>query len=154
MSWDEILLRLGVALVLGAVAGCDREKRGKPAGLKTYALVSFGAATFTVISLQLIAVAEDTGGPDFDPLRLVAGIIGGIGFLGAGTIIQSRGSVQGITTAAGIWVVGAIGVACGAGLFLIAGIAVGGMLVILIPLKFIERRWLRREDGKELPPDD
>jgi len=141
MIWHEMILRLMVALVLGALAGCDRERRGKPAGLKTFALVSLGAATFTLISVELINDAVAAGGQGYDPLRLVAGIIGGIGFLGAGTIIHSGGHVEGITTAAGVWIVGAIGVACGAGYYMIAAMAFGGVLIVWLPIGYVQHRW-------------
>lgn len=141
MHWQEMILRLMVALVLGALAGCDRERRGKPAGLKTFALVSLGAATFTLISVQLINDAVAAGGQGYNPLRLVAGIVGGIGFLGAGTIIHSGGDVEGVTTAAGIWIVGAIGVACGAGYYVIAAMAFGGVIIVWLPIGYAQHRW-------------
>lgn len=150
MPWHEIAIRLGLALLAGAITGGDREIRGKPAGLKTHALVALGAATFTLISLEFMARSAAT----LDPLRLVAGIVGGIGFLGAGTIIQSRGDVQGVTTAAGIWIVGAMGVACGAGFYIIAGIALAGTLLILIPVRLVERRLMRRYRGEHPGPVD
>lgn len=148
MTYQEMVLRLFVALLIGAIAGCDRERRGKPAGLKTFALVSLGAATFTLISLEMISDSVALGGRGFDPLRLVAGIAGGIGFLGAGTIIHSGGDVEGITTAAGIWIVGAIGVACGAGYYVIALMAFGGVLVVWLPIGYVQHRWFNNVHQK------
>ena len=141
MDTSEMIFRLSIALVLGALAGIDRERRGKPAGFKTFALVSLGAATFTIIAYEMMEQTKGIDGLRSDPLRLVAGIIGGIGFLGAGSIIQSHGDVEGITTAAGIWIVGAIGVACGAGFHVLALIAFTGVLLIWLVLGYIQHRW-------------
>lgn len=158
MTYQEMMLRLFVALLLGAIAGCDRERWGKPAGLKTFALVSLGAATFTLVSLEFMSEADATGGRGYDPLRLVAGIVGGIGFLGAGTIIHSGGDVEGVTTAAGIWIVGAIGVACGAGYYVIALMAFGGVLLVWLPIGYVQHRWFeeqhQRQHEKRLKEDE
>ncbi|MBI1337181.1 MAG: MgtC/SapB family protein [Phycisphaera sp.] len=147
MEWTEMALRLGVALLMGALVGCDREVHHKPAGLKTHALVALGSATFTLISLEFLRTMPT--GQNYDPLRLVAGIIGGIGFLGAGAIIQAPGNVRGITTAAGVWMVGAIGVACGAGFYMIAGLSMAGVLLILYPVRAIEKRFVHRDNDSE-----
>jgi putative Mg2+ transporter-C (MgtC) family protein len=115
-----VLLRLPLAALLGALIGWEREIGGKPAGLRTNMMVSLGASTFALVSTSLTAVsAQDAG----DPVRIVTGVATGIGFLGAGSIIQTRTGVEGMTTAAGIWVVGAIGAACGLGAYLIAIVA-------------------------------
>jgi putative Mg2+ transporter-C (MgtC) family protein len=109
-------LRLLVAAVLGGLVGYDRERLRKAAGLRTNILVSLGAAGFT-----LAAGAFVTEGSGADPTRIVTGVATGIGFLGAGSILRDKeGHVEGVTTAAGIWVVGAIGVACGGGFYVIA----------------------------------
>lgn len=116
----DVLLRLPLAALLGALIGWEREIGGKPAGLRTNMMVSLGASTFALVSTSLTAVsAQDAG----DPVRIVTGVATGIGFLGAGSIIQTRTGVEGMTTAAGIWVVGAIGAACGVGAYLIAIVA-------------------------------
>jgi putative Mg2+ transporter-C (MgtC) family protein len=116
----DVLLRLPLAALLGALIGWEREIGGKPAGLRTNMMVSLGASTFALVSTSLTAVsAQDAG----DPVRIVTGVATGIGFLGAGSIIQTRTGVEGMTTAAGIWVVGAIGAACGLGAYLIAIVA-------------------------------
>lgn len=145
MHWSVMLLRLLLALVLGGLAGLDRERRRKPAGLKTYAMVAIGSASFTLISLELIRFDAGTA---YDPIRLVVGVIGGIGFLGAGTIIQAGGGIHGITTAAGIWMVGAIGVACGAGFYSIALLTFGVMMLVLFPIRFLETRWVRSGEAQ------
>lgn len=153
MHWQEILLRMVTAMVMGMLIGLDRERHGKPAGIKTFALVSLGAATFTLISIQMVEMTPDNLPQGYDPVRLVAGIVGGIGFLGAGTILQSRGHVEGVTTAAGIWIVGAIGVACGAGFYLIASMAFAGVLLVWLPLSYVQKIFFK-EDCSEARDSD
>lgn len=145
----EILPRLGLAVLLAGLLGAEREWHGKPAGLRTHMMVSLGAASFTLVALQLYREALGSGAEAavVDPTRLVQGIIGGIGFLGAGSIIQGRGSVEGLTTAGSVWLVGAVGVACGAGYFLIAGAATAIALLILMGVGFLERALLSRKLG-------
>jgi len=124
---DELLMvvRLFLAGGLGALIGIQREKVGKAAGVRTLALIAIGSALFTVLSIFAFETA--------DPARLAANIVTGIGFLGAGTIILRReeGIVEGLTTAATIWVVAAIGVAAGAGFYLVS---VGATFIVLIVL--------------------
>lgn len=105
--FGAVLARLLTAVALGALVGFEREVRQKPAGLRTHMMVALGSAAFTVATLGI-----DTG---TDPSRIVQGIATGIGFLGAGSIMQRNGNIEGLTTAAGIWVVGAVGVSCGIG---------------------------------------
>lgn len=129
--------RLLVAVILGAVLGFEREKADKPAGLRTHMMVSLGAAAFTTLGFSVQSTPnEDSLG--FDPSRIVQGIIGGLGFLGAGSILKghSRGgeeSVSGLTTAASVWLAGAIGVASGMGAYpaaiITALLAIGILLV-------------------------
>lgn len=148
LSWFEagdVVLRLLAAALFAGAIGWEREASDKPAGLRTNILVALGAAAFTLISLRLgQAFAPELGeSANFDPTRAVQGVIGGIGFLGAGAIIQSRGAVHGLTTAAAMWVVGAIGLACGAGFFGIAALVAACTLLVLYPLGYLERRWSR-----------
>jgi putative Mg2+ transporter-C (MgtC) family protein len=143
--------------VIGAgMLGWQRERHGKPAGLRTQMMVGLGAAMFTMVTLKLYEAAVQSGVPGrFDPLRVIQGVVGGIGFLGAGTIIQARGSVKGITTAATIWVVGAFGIACGLGYYALAGVNLGFALFILTLVGMLEKRFLEQpdvENGK--PPDE
>ena len=121
--WDE-LLRLVFALVLGGVLGWERQQADKPVGLRTMALVSVGSAGFVLITLEVVKWVQEFN-PNVDPSRVLAGVIGGIGFLGAGTIIQARGSVAGVTTASVIWVTAAIGMASGFGMFALATMLCG-----------------------------
>jgi putative Mg2+ transporter-C (MgtC) family protein len=125
----EAGLRLLLAAVLGAGIGFQRERAGKPAGLRTHVLICLGSALFTVVS-----VLGFTG--SVDPSRIAAGVVTGIGFIGAGVIFRGmRGDkVMGITTAASIWVTAAIGIAAGVGLYIIAvATAVITVLVLMIP---------------------
>lgn len=107
----DLMLRLFLAAVLGGVVGLEREWSGKPAGFRTNLLICVGAALLTELSVSVARMADP--GMNADPARIAAQIVSGIGFLGAGTIIQSRGSVTGLTTAATLWVVAAIGMAVG-----------------------------------------
>ncbi len=142
LSSTDIALRLIVALILGGLIGYDRRKHGKPAGLRTLSLVALGSATFTVVGIEAmlqLATAEAEAGIEaavrLDTSRVIAGIVGGIGFLGAGAIIQGRGRVQGMTTASGIWVTAAVGVASGLGQFLIAAITTVLAMAVLVLLR-------------------
>ncbi len=119
----DVVIRILSAALCGGLLGWEREVSDKPAGLRTNMLVAIGASTAALAALQLYhAIADTYPGKvvSADPVRIVSGVIGGLGFLGAGAIIQSQGQVQGMTTAATIWVVGGIGVACGLGNYLLA----------------------------------
>ena len=121
----EMSLRLLLAAALGAIIGYQRERAGKPAGLRTYILICAGAALFTIVSIYGFSAAGD-------PARVAAGIVAGIGFLGAGAIIRSgHGIVAGLTTAATIWAVAGIGLAAGTGLYLVAAVTTVIVLIIL-----------------------
>lgn len=140
-GWLETVVRLVLAITAGAVLGWERERLGKPAGLRTHMMVALGSASFMLASIQLGAQIESESSTfRSDPTRTLAGIIGGIGFLGAGTIIEARGAVQGITTAASIWVVAAIGVACGSGLYQIAVTTVFLAFLVLTVIGYFERK--------------
>lgn len=138
---SEIVLRLGLAIVFGGILGLEREWRRRPAGLRTHMMVAVGATTFTLVAFEFYAhaIATDTGVTTVDPLRILEGIIGGLGFLCAGTIIQNRGTVEGLTTAGSLWCVGAIGVATGGGHYVIAAATVVAALAILAGVRTIER---------------
>ena len=145
LSFYEIIARLGLAAVGGALVGLERELHDKPAGLRTNMLVALGAAGFVLTALastQLVAPGEGPvpGGMrlGFDPTRILQGIVGGIGFLGAGVIIHSSGDIQGITTAAAMWVVAAVGAACGFGHFDLAAAMVVACLAALYPLGYLQ----------------
>ena len=146
----EIATRLAIATLIGAGVGLDRELRHRPAGLKTHALVALGAATVVAATASLTNIHN----PDSAAItRVIQGVIAGIGFLGGGAILKSGGEViQGLTTAASIWVVAAIGVACGAGEFAPALIALVITLVILIFGNAVERWIGRRASAAFSPP--
>ncbi len=150
-SFYEIITRLGLAAVGGALVGLERELHDKPAGLRTNMLVALGAAGFVLTALastQLAAPGEGRLG--FDPTRILQGIVGGIGFLGAGVIIHSSGDIQGITTAAAMWVVAAVGAACGFGHFDLAAAMVVACLAALYPLGYLQTYLEERAQQKKL----
>lgn len=138
-----MVLRLGVAAFCGMLIGWEREAQRKEAGLRTHMLVGLGSAAFMLAILEL-GIRED-GGADvaIDPSRVYQGLIGGIGFIGAGAIIQSQGKVHGLTTGAGIWIVGAIGVACGQGAFVLAVIVAVLAVVILLFCRLLAKPAIR-----------
>ncbi len=140
----EVLVPLLVAMILGGLVGWNRELGDKPAGLKTHMMVALGAAAFTLVALRIFNNTVNDGMlSGSDPIRIVEGVATGIGFLGAGSIIRNRGEIQGITTAAGIWVVGGVGAACGARHFDIAVSATMLSLIILAVIRKVQRRVLR-----------
>ena len=146
LGLDEIALRFTAASVLALLIGGDRELRSKSAGLRTHMLVSLASAAFVVLTLELAHAAGSIGeGLRLDPIRAVEAAITGIAFLGAGAIIQSRGSVHGITTGASIWLSGAIGLACGIGSFAVAGLLTLFGVLILAVLLLLEPRLQRGE---------
>jgi putative Mg2+ transporter-C (MgtC) family protein len=147
---SEILIRLGLALVFGAIIGIDREWRNKPAGVRTHMMVALASATFTVITMELFEAVKGAGDgkASTDPLRLVEAITAGVAFLGAGAIIQSRGTVEGITTGSGIWLAGAVGYASGAGYYVLGAIATVLALVILTVLGWIVGKVKTNGSGK------
>lgn len=128
LTEQEAIVRMAVALALGAALGFERERMAKPAGLRTYALVCLGAAMFMIGSILLGDEVRKQGGVGYDPSRIGSTIVQGIGFLAAGVIFSSSGRIQGLTTAAGIWVTAAIGLLVGAGFYLVA--IVGGAMTI------------------------
>lgn len=125
-SWDELdlVLRLVIAAIMGGLIGYERERAEKPAGFRTHLLVCVGAALFTIVSVHGFGMLSD-------PARVAAGVVVGIGFLGAGTILRGGQGITGLTTAASIWAVSAIGLAVGVGLYLPA---IATAVIILIAL--------------------
>ena len=129
--------RLVLAGFLGGLIGLERELKAKPAGLRTTLLICVGAAMFTHLSFQIAQLASGAdGGFRADPARLAAQIIPGIGFIGAGAILHGKGRVTGITTAATLWVVTAIGIAVGAGAYVEA---IGATVMVLVTLHLLQR---------------
>lgn len=137
-----IVLRLVAAAALGLLIGLDREYRSRPAGLRTHMLISLAAATFAVLTFEIVEqIQRDSHGVTTDPVRIIEAVTAGVAFLAAGTIIRSKGGVQGLTTGAGMWLAGAVGLACGLGAYSVAAIAAGLGIGILTVLGWIERRW-------------
>jgi putative Mg2+ transporter-C (MgtC) family protein len=144
LGWEGALIRLAVAAALGGVIGLERELDEKAAGLRTHILVSLGSALFTLVSAYGFREFIHRGsGASFDPSRIAAQIVTGIGFLGAGVIFRQGMSVRGLTTAASLWVVAAIGMASGAGYWPGAVIATAAALVSLRVLEWVKARVLR-----------
>ncbi|MDH4238429.1 MAG: MgtC/SapB family protein [Phycisphaerae bacterium] len=132
MVWPGDVFGIVLAVVLGAAIGVEREFSGKAAGLRTNILICLGAAVFTIISKRM-------AGENDSLTRIAAGVVTGVGFLGAGAIIQDRGGVHGLTTAATIWFMACLGMACGAGLYELAVISTLIAVFVLIGLRLIHR---------------
>ena len=128
-DFGELLLKLFLALIAGGLIGMERERRERPAGLRTHILVCLGSTLITLVSMRL--------SPAGDPGRIAAQIVSGIGFLGAGTIFRSASGITGLTTAAGLWVVAGIGMAIGAGSTLLVLALVTTLMV------WVVNRWVR-----------
>jgi putative Mg2+ transporter-C (MgtC) family protein len=139
----DLLIRLGVAALLGSASGLDRQRLDKSAGLRTHMLVCVASALFMIVSAFGFDRVLDPGRIALDPSRVAAQIVTGIGFLGAGTIVVRKGSVHGLTTAASIWAVAAVGMAAGGALYLAAIATTVILLVILAVLKPLEDRMSR-----------
>jgi putative Mg2+ transporter-C (MgtC) family protein len=151
LHWFEILVRVGLAAALGGAIGLEREIREREAGLRTHMLVSVGAALFTLVSAYAwtdfrFSTPE---GLVFDPTRIAAQVVSGIGFLGAGAIIRQGLSVRGLTTAATLWVVAAIGMASGAGYYAAAVLTTALVIVSLWPLRILAHRFTTRFQAEE-----
>jgi len=138
----EIATRLLAATLLGGLIGIEREVHGKEAGFRTYSLVSLGAALAMVLSTQIYEMYPEA---NVDPGRIAAQVVTGIGFLGAGAIIRAPGAVKGITTAAGIWAVAGIGLACGLAQYKPAIMTTLLVLVVLMFFSHIDRFFKHRK---------
>ena len=152
LDWPEVVLRLALAAGLGAAIGLEREIREREAGLRTHLLVSLGSALFTIVSAYGFHAFLSSGQSVVraDPSRIAAQIVTGIGFLGAGAIIRQGLSVRGLTTAATLWVVAAIGLATGAGYYSAAIVTTVLVIVSLWPLRILAHRiFLRFRPDRE-----
>ena len=143
MAWTFIL-RLALATLLGAIIGFEREYHAKEAGIRTHLLVALGACLFMILSVSGFDFMLDRDHVSFDPSRIASQVVTGIGFIGAGTIILQKQMVRGLTTAAGLWVTAAIGLACGNGMYLIAIVTTAIVLISLglinVYLPYISQR--------------
>ena len=148
-GFPVIVARLLMAALFGAVIGFEREWRNRPAGLRTHILVCVAAATFAILTIEIVHAPmfeKDTG--RFDPIRIVEAVTAGVAFLAAGVVIFTKGEVHGLTTGAGMWLAGAIGVGCGLGLWQIALFSTLLALVVLSLLHLFERRVIDDEEEK------
>ena len=137
ISNSEVILRLMLAVLLSGLVGLEREAKGRAAGLRTHMLVCTGSCLMTLTGVYLMDLYPSA---KIDPTRIAAQVVSGIGFLGAGTIIQFHDSVRGLTTAASVWAAAGIGLAVGAGFYLGAVAATGLVLVVLLMLHKLEDR--------------
>lgn len=154
LSISTIAARLGMAAVLGALVGLEREWTQRPAGLRTHILVCLSAATVAVLTIEishLPAFAQES--VSIDPVRLVEAVTAGVAFLAAGVIVFSRGEVHGLTTGAGMWLASAIGLATGLGFWRIAVLTTLLALAVLWLLRIFERRFAP-DDTKHYRPDN
>jgi putative Mg2+ transporter-C (MgtC) family protein len=152
----EIILRLGLALAFGTAVGIDRQLRRRPAGMRTMMLVALGAATFVMLSVTYrVSPGEAMSGADMS--RIIQGIVGGIGFLGAGVVLHSPTGIAGITTAAAVWVTAAVGVAFGMGEYRLGAVAGVATLVTLTLAASVEHAVFPSGDeprGKTIAPEE
>lgn len=140
------VFKLALSLLLGAAIGMERGRKGHVAGMRTFALISMGATLAMLVSIYI--PQEYMGLKNGDPGRIAAQVVSGIGFLGAGAIIQQKGAVKGLTTAAGIWVTAALGLAVGAGMYVVPTAAVVLILFMLSIAERYEINRFRSDDGK------
>ena len=150
VSTLDLVIRLSAAAGLAAIVGLERERKHHPAGLRTNILVSVGCAGFTLLALF---VMSDLNGTPAELSRMLQGLIGGIGFLGAGAVLHSRAGTHGLTTAAAVWCVAAVGVACGLGHFLLAALLVGITVSTLLMLSPLEKRLFPFADPDSRDPE-
>lgn len=155
----DYALRLGAAAAMGGVIGLDREAKNRPAGLRTHMMTAMAAAIFTILTLDLHDDFVEQGAHGTaDPIRIIEAVTAGVAFLAAGAIIQSRGRVEGLTTGAGMWLAGALGVACGMENYNIGAVALVLATLILAAMRPLEtklgsdKRTNGSKDARQ-PPD-
>lgn len=147
-------IRLVIAAICGAVIGFERQIRTAEAGLRTHILVSVAAALFTILAFEIFHTIGTGSGTQADPIRAVEAVTAGIAFLGAGAIFRSGGTVQGLTTGAGMWLAGAVGVACALGFYTLAAGTTLLAVIVLAALRVVSHRIIRKTmDDAELPSD-
>ena len=156
LSAVEISIRVGGALLCGALVGLERERKHRPAGFRTMILISLGSCGFVLLGMEAVAKVNEEAikhWPPGQPLpgqaemsRVIQGLMGGIGFLGAGAVIQNKRAVRGLTTAAAVWVVSALGAACGFGFYVLALILGAATLFTLTILDVVEEKYFPEPD--------
>lgn len=140
LAWQIVVMRLAGAIVLTGLIGIERELVDKSAGLRTHMLIGLASCLYSLVMLALLTMSADRGDSiQADPVRLVEAVTQGVAFLAAGLIIFARGEVRGLTTGAGMWLAGAVGLACGLGLWPLAGAATALALMVIRLLKSAER---------------
>lgn len=146
MEWvRDDLIPMVVSLVLGTLVGLERQMGRKPAGLRTHVLVCLGSTMFVLTTKHAFLAF---GGSSLDASRIVHGVVTGVGFLGAGSIMRTEGFVFGLTTAASVWMVAAIGVAVGVHAYFLAGVGTGLALIVLEVFRVIERKFAPHEEDR------
>jgi putative Mg2+ transporter-C (MgtC) family protein len=151
----DVSVRLGTALGLGALLGLERERKNRPAGFRTMILISLGSAGFMLAGQMAIldfakSDAVGAGLNSADISRVLQGLMGGVGFLGAGAVIQNKKAVRGLTTAAAVWVTACVGAACGMGLLKLGAVLAAFALFTLIVLEIVENKYFPEpEDAKK-----
>lgn len=146
----DMTMRLVAALLLGGLIGLERELKDRPSGLRTHMLTALASALFTIIAYEMfreISDITDGSGTTGDPIRVVQAVTGGVAFLAAGSIIRSKDGVKGLTTGAGMWTAGAIGVACGSGFFGMALVTAVLTVTVLFVLGWFEKRVMKPDDA-------
>jgi putative Mg2+ transporter-C (MgtC) family protein len=144
------LIAMLVSTALGTLVGIERQSGGKPAGLRTHVLVCLGSTMFVLTARH---AWQSIGGPNLDPTRVIHGVVTGVGFLGAGAILQHRGNVFGLTTAASVWMVAAIGVAIGVHAYVLGVMGAVLALIVLEGFRWAERKMIPDNSGGR-PSDD
>ncbi len=139
ISQNQVMARLIWAVILGGLVGLEREMRRRSAGLRTHILVCVGSTLIMLTSIYVFDIYKDAA--NVDPSRIAAGIVTGIGFLGAGAIIRSGSGVHGLTTAASLWVVAGIGMSVGCGFYDAAFVSTALVLIILLIIRNFENRF-------------
>lgn len=143
-----ILIRLLIAAILGGVIGFEREAQHGSAGLRTHILIAVAAALYTLLVFEIFHLADVADNANADPIRAVEAVTAGIAFLGAGAIFQLRGNVRGLTTGAGMWLAGAVGVAAAMGYYLIALTVSVFAIIVLAALRAFAHRTIGREEAE------
>lgn len=142
----EVLFgRLAIAALLGGLIGLEREFQERAAGLRTHILICVAAATFTLITLEIYAQAMQNEGGNADPIRIIEAVTAGVAFLAAGAIFRGEATVRGLTTGAGMWAAGAVGICVGAGYLFLAAAAAAIAFVVLRVLLWLETRLIRND---------
>jgi putative Mg2+ transporter-C (MgtC) family protein len=143
-----ILIRLLLAAIFGGVIGWERGREAGTAGLRTHMLIALAAALFTTLAFEIYREALEGGSNNPDPIRAIEAVTAGIAFLGAGAIFQQRGSVQGLTTGAGMWLAGAVGVTAALGYYLIAAVVAVFAVIVLAALRAFSHKVVSAHNDK------